>query len=378
MQTSQSERNLFRQQMAGRNIPNKPQTPTQAKSFEYNNNPFYVVTFETKPFGLTLNPFNEQRQIGAVVMVNHNVNDQLISQGSRFMAINGDNCKNFKFERIKNMCRNANLPTTIKFIHADHTINSQPQQIMTSVSAGGGGPSAILSTNPNAHLTATPANINMYNANAPRASSKSYGSSNNNNNNNRGSGPPSPRATNLKQNKSNSPRFTKTNGVKKSPKLKSIKAKKEEQVEGLIVDQPKEVTVTKPKKKKKSTKPKESLKAKQNREKKSAKQLMESLGGMNDIKKAEKFERDRRWKECVESYEKGIEDLEKSLKTLEIANILSQYQQQQCQQQIDEYCRNLIKIQREHKQEIEAAKRKKSGIFKKTNILCLNHYLLRF
>ena len=103
--------------MHSRNIPNKPQTPTQAKSYEYDTNPFYTVTFESKPFGLTLNPFDEQRQIGAVVMVNHNVNDQTISQGSRFIAVNNEPCKSYKFERIKNMCRNATLPTTIRFLH---------------------------------------------------------------------------------------------------------------------------------------------------------------------------------------------------------------------------------------------------------------------
>merc|ERR1712048_729889 len=107
-------------------------------------------------------------------------------------------------------------------------------------------------------------------------------------------------------------------------------------------------------KKKKATKPKESLKAKQHRGKKAAKQLMESLGGMDDIKKAEKFEKKNQWALCVEHYGKGVEDLEKSLKTLEKSSILTPFQQQQCQQQIDVYCRNLIKLQREHSKEIAA------------------------
>merc|ERR1711933_486479 len=56
-------------------------------------------------------------------------------------------------------------------------------------------------------------------------------------------------------------------------------------------------------------------------------------------------------------YEKGIENLEKSLKTLEVANILSIFQQKQCQHQIDQYCRNLIKLQREHSKEILKAEK---------------------
>merc|ERR1712228_1169585 len=85
-----------------------------------------------------------------------------------------------------------------------------------------------------------------------------------------------------------------------------------------------------------------------------AKQLMESLGGMDDIKKGEKYEKKQQWALCVEYYGKGVEDLEKSLKTLEKSGILTPFQQQQCQQQIDVYCRNLIKLQREHSKEIAA------------------------
>merc|ERR1712087_832088 len=110
--------------------------------------------------------------------------------------------------------------------------------------------------------------------------------------------------------------------------------------------------------------------AKQNRERKAAKQMMESLGGMADIKKAEKLEKQSKWKECIEHYEKGVEELEKSLNTLEGAKILSEFQVQQCQQQIDAYCRNLIKLQRAHAKDIkkeERAKKKRAPLTKFAN-----------
>merc|ERR1712228_983372 len=77
-------------------------------------------------FGLTLNPFNETKQIGAVVMVNHNVKDQMISQGSQFISINSSPCKSYAFDRIKNMCRNATLPTTIKFLNTYKPSSPKP------------------------------------------------------------------------------------------------------------------------------------------------------------------------------------------------------------------------------------------------------------
>merc|ERR1712087_6941 len=110
--------------------------------------------------------------------------------------------------------------------------------------------------------------------------------------------------------------------------------------------------------------------AKQNRERKAAKQMMESLGGMQDIKKAEKCEKERKWKECIEHYEKGVEELEKSLSTLQVAKILSEFQVQQCQQQIDAYCRNLIKLQRAHSKDIARESRrekKRASLTKFTN-----------
>merc|ERR1719334_1957562 len=91
---------------------------------------------------------------------------------------------------------------------------------------------------------------------------------------------------------------------------------------------------------------------------------------MQDIKKAEKFEKQSKWKECIEHYEKGVEELEKSLNTLEVAKILSEFQVQQCQQQIDAYCRNLIKLQRAHAKDIkkeERAKKKRASLTKFAN-----------
>merc|ERR1719334_787087 len=75
-----------------------PLVPT--RSFEVNGNMLYSVTFESKPFGLT---------------VNHDVNDQVIAENSQIVAINEENCRYYKFEKIKNMCRNAPLPSTITF-----------------------------------------------------------------------------------------------------------------------------------------------------------------------------------------------------------------------------------------------------------------------
>eukprot|EP01083_Nonionella_stella_P015257 42691_1 len=270
-----------------------PHTPTPTGNF-------YVITFDRKPFGLTLNAYDEDTQIGAIVMVNHNVNDQVIHQFSRFISINGDPCKNYSFERIKGMCRNAPLPTTIKF-HDKDGIVPQPVTLTASISAGN---EVRISTKPSNQRLKASDNFSK------------------------------------KQNKHHSPRFADRD-----------EAKTKDKTPDSIVEKPKEV---KPKKKKasKATKPKESTKAKQNREKKAAKQLMQSLGGMTDIQSAEKYERQRKWKECIESYEKGIEELEKSVKGLERSGFLSEYQQKQCQQQIDAYCRKLIKLQRDHNKEI--------------------------
>merc|ERR1712228_925152 len=104
------------------------------KHFNSSNDSVYSVTFETKPFGLTLNPFDESSQIGAVVMVNHNVNDQVISKNSRFVAVNNNQCKNFQFERIKNICRNATLPTCIKFIRPINNFKLSPTNNQKAVS----------------------------------------------------------------------------------------------------------------------------------------------------------------------------------------------------------------------------------------------------
>ena len=76
---------------------------------------FYTVEFKTRPFGLTLNAFDEPSQIGAVVVTNHNVSDSYIAAYSRIVSINGDRCKKYKFRRIKELCRNATLPAFIKF-----------------------------------------------------------------------------------------------------------------------------------------------------------------------------------------------------------------------------------------------------------------------
>ena len=85
------------------------------RSFEVNGNTLYTVTFESKPFGLTLNFVDGHRKTGALVMVNHDVNDQVISENSQIVAINEENCRYYKFEKIKHMCRNAPLPSTITF-----------------------------------------------------------------------------------------------------------------------------------------------------------------------------------------------------------------------------------------------------------------------
>jgi len=81
---------------------------------------------------------------------------------------------------------------------------------------------------------------------------------------------------------------------------------------------------------------------------------LESLHGMNDIKEAQRFQRLQQWKECVACYERGIESLEKSLHSVSTNLDLNKQQKQQCQQQIDEYCRVLITIQRQHKKAINA------------------------
>ncbi len=78
-------------------------------------------------------------QIGAVVMVNHNVNDQIISQPSRFISINNNSCLNlYPFEHIKHMCRNATLSTTITFLKYTNNSNiniPQPRPMIASISA---------------------------------------------------------------------------------------------------------------------------------------------------------------------------------------------------------------------------------------------------
>merc|ERR1719361_1172798 len=98
---------------ASGNVPMPPMVP--ARSFEVNGNTLYTVTFESKPFGLTLNFVDGNRKTGALVMVNHDVNDQVIVESSQIVAINEENCRYYKFEKIKNMCRNAPLPSTITF-----------------------------------------------------------------------------------------------------------------------------------------------------------------------------------------------------------------------------------------------------------------------
>merc|ERR1712048_1491194 len=270
-----------------------------SKPYGYANTDIYSVTFQSKPFGLTLNAFDEVSQIGAVVMVNHNVNDQIVDKRSRFVSVNNIQCKDFQFERIKDICRNATLPTCIQFLR----------------------PSA-----------------NQTNLSPKHKPSKQ----------NKHKKDKSPR---------NSPRHSYSHKKEPSPSPKSIKIERNESPKSNSSE--KEKTKSPKPKKKKATKPKESLKAKQHREKKAAKQLMESLGGMDEIKKAEKYEKKQQWALCVESYGKGVEDLEKSLKTLDKSGILTPFQQQQCQQQIDVYCRNLIKLQREHAKAIAAANQPK-------------------
>ena len=103
-------------------------------------------------------------------------------------------------------------------------------------------------------------------------------------------------------------------------------------------------------------KPKESAKERKNREKKAAKHMMDSLGGMKQIRDAERLERERKWRECIEAYEVGIEQLEESLKTLKISDILTPFQHKECQSQLDGYCRTLIKLQRRHNKDIERQK----------------------
>ena len=84
------------------------------------------------------------------------------------------------------------------------------------------------------------------------------------------------------------------------------------------------------------------------RDEKSAFELMKNLSGMDLINKAKKFEKEKNWVSCVQCYDNGIQELEKSLVPLTAANILNHNQIQFCQRTIDGYCRKLIKLQRVH------------------------------
>jgi len=99
-------------------------------------------------------------------------------------------------------------------------------------------------------------------------------------------------------------------------------------------------------------------KAKRTRERKEARQMMEALGGMADIKQAEKYEQQRKWLLCVEHYEKGIDGLEASLKM--IAKTMSPFKLKECQEQIDAYDTKMAKLRRAHKDEITASQAKKA------------------
>ena len=87
--------------------------------------------------------------------------------------------------------------------------------------------------------------------------------------------------------------------------------------------------------------------------------MMEAQGGMQDIKQAEKLEKERKWLGCVEHYEKGVDALEASLKM--IAKTLSPFKLRECQEQIDAYDTRMAKLRRAHKEEILAAQ----GVFEK-------------
>ena len=81
--------------------------------------------------------------------------------------------------------------------------------------------------------------------------------------------------------------------------------------------------------------------------------MMEAMDGMQDIKKAERYEKARKWKECIEHFERGLESLEKQIEA--VTNTLTSFQQQLCQQQVHVYCRNLVAINRDHSKEVQRA-----------------------
>ena len=97
--------------------PVTPQTPrttrTPQRTPPVEEEIFYSVTFEDRPFGLILKASDEDQNTGAVVQTDHATRD--ISRGSRVISINGIHCKTLHFERIKHHCRKAQFPATIKF-----------------------------------------------------------------------------------------------------------------------------------------------------------------------------------------------------------------------------------------------------------------------
>merc|ERR1712087_521969 len=217
---------------------------------------FYSITFEERPFGLNLKALHEQTRKGAMVAEDHVTRD--ICKGSRVISINGVHCGSFSFERIKEHCRKATFPATIKFS------KKTPEDAIEMIAAT----MASLTTNTAASTTSATPN--------------------------------SSKARKLK---------------------KQTKSKREER--------------------------------------ESALKVLALLDGMKSIKKGQKFERDSRWKECVESYSDGVGQLEKSLKSMQGTGTLTKYQHVICQQKIDQYCRALTTIQREHGKEIRSSAKKK-------------------